>query len=66
MPTPNYQFEKRKRDLAKKAAKDEKKARKKEKGSSGPQIIEHTQVVDDEVSAEQATSAEDTPPAAAS
>lgn len=63
MPTPNYQFEKRKRDLAKKAAKDEKRQRKKEKGSSGPQIIEHTQVTDDAETAEPSTSAESTPQA---
>jgi len=65
MATPNYQFEKRKRDLAKKAAKDEKKLRKKEKGSGGPQIIEHTQVIDDAETVEESTSAESTPPAAA-
>lgn len=65
MPTPNYQFEKRKRDLAKKAAKEEKKQRKKEKGSSGPQIIEHTQVIDEEETAVQATSTEGATPAAA-
>lgn len=40
MPTPNYEFEKRKRDLAKKAAKAAKKQKKLEKGTSGPQIID--------------------------
>lgn len=32
MPTPNYSFEKRKRDNAKKAAKEAKRLKKKEKG----------------------------------
>ncbi len=36
MAKPNSQFEKRKRDLAKKAAKDAKRQRKLEKGSSPP------------------------------
>jgi len=43
MAAPNYSFEKRKRDNAKKAAKEAKKLRKLEKGatSQGPVIIEH-------------------------
>ncbi len=34
MPKPNYQFEKRRRDLAKKAKKEEKRLRKLEKGKT--------------------------------
>ncbi len=34
MAKPNYQFEKRKRDMDKKARKEEKKARKKEAGET--------------------------------
>ena len=34
MPKPNYQFEKRKRDLEKKSKKEEKRLRKLEKGST--------------------------------
>ena len=34
MPKPNYQFEKRKRDMEKKAKKEEKKARKLEKANA--------------------------------
>ena len=34
MAKPNYQFEKRKRDMEKKARKEEKKARKKEAGQA--------------------------------
>ena len=34
MAKPNYQFEKRKRDMDKKARKEEKKARKKEAGEN--------------------------------
>ena len=34
MAKPNYQFEKRKRDMEKKARKEEKKARKKEAGQT--------------------------------
>lgn len=40
MAQPNYEFEKRKRDLAKKAAKAAKKQKKLEKGATGPQIID--------------------------
>ena len=41
MPQPNYEFEKRKRDLAKKAAKAAKKQKKLEKGgSTGGDIID--------------------------
>ena len=42
MAKPNYQFEKRKRDLAKKAAKDAKRQRKLEKGAAtdSPAVIE--------------------------
>ncbi len=42
MAKPNYQFEKRQRDLAKKAAKEAKRQRKLEKGTSSesPAIIE--------------------------
>ena len=36
MPTPNYQFEKRKRDLDKKARKEAKKLRKKEASLAKP------------------------------
>jgi len=36
MPKPNYQFEKRKRDMEKKAKKEEKKARKLEKTTDAP------------------------------
>jgi len=36
MPKPNYQFEKRKRDMEKKAKKEEKKARKLEKAADAP------------------------------
>jgi|GEM_PF-1257199 len=46
MATPNYSFEKRKRDLAKKAAKEAKRLKKKEKGD-GPHepviIAQHEQ-----------------------
>ncbi len=35
MPKPNYQFEKRKRDMEKKAKKDEKARRKKETSQGG-------------------------------
>ena len=41
MAAPNYQFEKRKRDNAKKAAKEAKRLRKLEKGVSSSQIIDH-------------------------
>jgi multidrug resistance efflux pump len=40
MAAPNYSFEKRKRDNAKKAAKEAKRLRKLEKGVSSSQIIE--------------------------
>lgn len=40
MAAPNYQFEKRKRDNAKKAAKEAKRLRKLEKGTTSSQIIE--------------------------
>ncbi|WP_395716830.1 hypothetical protein [Prosthecobacter sp.] len=45
MATPNYSFEKRKRDLAKKAAKEAKRLKKKEKGGEPhtPVIIEQNQ-----------------------
>lgn len=36
MAKPNYQFEKRKRDMEKKARKEEKKLRKKEAGQAPP------------------------------
>ena len=36
MPKPNYQFEKRKRDMEKKAKKEEKKLRKKEAAKGAP------------------------------
>ena len=36
MPTPNYQFEKRKRDLDKKAKKEEKQRRKREASLTKP------------------------------
>lgn len=51
MAAPNYQFEKRKRDNAKKAAKEAKKLRKLEKGatSQAPVIIEHVTIPIDEV-----------------
>ncbi len=44
MAAPNYQFEKRKRDLEKKAKKEEKRLRKLEadKNPSGPAVIELT------------------------
>lgn len=42
MAAPNYSFEKRKRDNAKKAAKEAKRLRKLEKGVSSSQIIEQT------------------------
>jgi hypothetical protein len=44
MATPNYSFEKRKRELAKKAAKEAKRLRKEEKPatSEGGAIIENT------------------------
>lgn len=47
MAKPNYQFEKRKRDLAKKAAKDAKRQRKLEKGVSTdtPENIEPAETV---------------------
>lgn len=51
MAKPNYQFEKRKRELAKNASKEAKRLRKLEKGSSSesPVIIE--QVIPDELPA---------------
>jgi hypothetical protein len=39
MAAPNYQFEKRKRDNAKKAAKDAKRQKKREKGDTPPAIV---------------------------
>ena len=36
MPKPNYQFEKRKRDLEKKARKEEKKLRKRQASETAP------------------------------
>lgn len=42
MAAPNYSFEKRKRDNAKKAAKEAKRLRKLEKGTTSGQIIEQT------------------------
>lgn len=36
MPKPNYQFEKRRKDLQKKAKKEEKKLRKQEAKQGGP------------------------------
>ena len=47
MATPNYSFEKRKRELAKKAAKEAKRLRKGEKsaGSEGGAIIENAQAL---------------------
>ncbi len=50
MAVPNYSFEKRKRDNAKKAAKEAKKLRKLEKGSTSGQIIEQAPAgTDDEL-----------------
>lgn len=39
MAAPNYQFEKRKRDNAKKAAKEAKRQKKREKGDTPPAIV---------------------------
>jgi hypothetical protein len=47
MAAPNYSFEKRKRDNAKKAAKEAKRLRKLEKGTSSSQIIEQTPAAED-------------------
>lgn len=47
MAAPNYQFEKRKRDNAKKAAKEAKRLRKLEKGVSSSQIIDQSPAEDE-------------------
>lgn len=47
MAAPNYSFEKRKRDNAKKAAKEAKRLRKLEKGVTSSQIIEQAPAVED-------------------
>jgi hypothetical protein len=59
MAAPNYSFEKRKRDNAKKAAKEAKRLRKLEKGVTSSQIIEQAPPVEESDSAP----AEESPPA---
>ncbi len=63
MAAPNYQFEKRKRDNAKKAAKEAKRQKKREKGDTPPAIViiaQHEQdafaAVDEPAAADEAVS----------